>query len=206
MAEDFEKYFRGARLTTNWAARNYDQWADLLAPQRDQPLRIVEVGAWEGRSALFFLNYLPRSTIVCIDTFEGSIEHRNWPAWRRWWQLAKIESRFRGNVAPFGSRVETIKSDSRSALAGLKLAGRSFDFAYIDGSHLAADVYSDALLGWQILDEGGLMVFDDYQRRQGPERDWPSVGIDAFLASVSGEYEEIFRNYQVAVRKTISAA
>lgn len=201
MEQEFERFFSGARLTTNWAARNYQQWATLLAPLREQPLRLVEVGSWEGRSALFFLNFLPNAKIVCIDTFAGSIEHRQWPWWRRWWQLDGIERRFDGNLAPFGARVEKMKADSRTALATLKLADRSFDFIYIDGSHLAADVYSDAVLAWQILAEGGLMVFDDYRRMQGPAHALPSVGIDAFLRSVAGEFDGVFRNFQVAIRK-----
>ena|SRR5215472_17578497 len=41
---------------------------------RKAPLRIVEIGSWEGRSALFFLKYLPYSSIVCIDTFQGTPE------------------------------------------------------------------------------------------------------------------------------------
>lgn len=201
MADDFASYFVTARLTTNWASRNFEQWAALLAPHRSKPVRLLEVGAWEGQSSLFFLNYLPHASIVCIDTFAGSIEHRNWPLWRRLWQLQGIERRFKRNTAAYSSRVEMIKGDSRTALATMKLSGRSFDFIYIDGSHFAADVYCDALVGWQVLDEGGLMVFDDYERKQGREQDWPSVGIDGFLDTVQGQYVEVFRNHQLAVKK-----
>jgi predicted O-methyltransferase YrrM len=44
----------------------------LLHSLREKPARIFEIGSWEGRSALFFLNYLPLSNIVCIDPFEAS--------------------------------------------------------------------------------------------------------------------------------------
>ncbi len=199
--ESFEAYFAGAELTTDWTSRNYALWADLLAPRRHEPLRLLEVGSWEGRSALFFLNYLPNASIVCIDTFAGSVEHRSWPLWRRWRQLNRIEQRFDRNLAPFTSRTQKLKADSGAALAQLGLAGSRFDFVYIDGSHLAIDVYRDAVLSWPLLRDGGVLIFDDYQRKLGPEQDRPAVGIDAFLEAVKGDYAELFRSHQVAVRK-----
>lgn len=199
--EDFERYFATAELTTNWASRNYRIWADLLAARRQEPLKLLEIGSWEGRSALFFVNYLPNATIVCVDTFAGSIEHRTWPFWQRWRQLRHIETRFDKNLAPFAPRVEKLKEDSLVALGKLGLAGRRFDFVYIDGSHLAIDVYRDAGLSWPLLVEGGILVFDDYLRKLGPAEDIPGVGVDAFLKAVEGNYEEIFRGHQIAICK-----
>jgi hypothetical protein len=46
-------------FSSDWAAANFFTWAELLHPLQRQPLRILEIGSWEGRSALFFLNYLP---------------------------------------------------------------------------------------------------------------------------------------------------
>ena len=44
--ESFEAYFTGAELTTDWTSRNYALWADLLAPRRHAPLRLLEIGSW----------------------------------------------------------------------------------------------------------------------------------------------------------------
>jgi hypothetical protein len=98
--------------------------------------------------------------------------------------------------------VHKIKAESIAALGELGLAGKRFDLVYIDGSHLAIDVYRDAVLSWPMVDMGGFVVFDDYQRKQGPAKDLPSVGIDAFLSAVNGEYEEVFRGHQIAIRKS----
>lgn len=198
---DPETYFVGKELTTNWISRNYQLWADVLAPRREEPLRILEIGSWEGRSALFFLNYLPRASIVCVDTFAGSVEHRSWPLWRRLWQLTGIERRFDRNLAPFAERVQKRKEDSLVALGRLAIEGRRFDLVFIDGSHLAIDVYRDGLLAWPLVSAGGIVIFDDYQRKLGPEKDLPHVGIDAFLEAVKGGYEELFRGHQIIVRK-----
>jgi hypothetical protein len=90
---------------------------------------VIEVGSWEGRSALFFMNYLPRSKLVCIDTFESSEEHRAHPeAFAN--DLHEIERRFDANLAPFASRLEKCKARSAVALAEYGIDGRRFDIAY----------------------------------------------------------------------------
>ena len=58
---------------------------------------------------------------------------------------------------------------------------QSFDFIYIDGSHLARDVFIDAALSWNLLKIGGLIGFDDYH--WGDPNDplrRPQIAIDAF--------------------------
>ncbi len=197
----FEAYFVGKEFTTNWAVEHYHLWATILAPWQEQPIRILEIGSWEGRSALFFLNYLRYSSIVCVDTFAGSIEHRAWPVAQQNAQLSGIESRFDNNLAQFAERVEKRKEESLVALGALGIERRQFDLIYVDGSHLAMDVYRDGVLAWPLVMQGGVMIFDDYQRRQGPETDWPHVGIDAFLDVTKGGYEELHRGRQIAIRK-----
>ena len=59
-----------------------------------------------------------------------------------------------------------------------------FDFIYIDGSHQAADVLSDAVNAFKLLRPGGIMCFDDYlwhwaDRPYNP-LDTPKAAIDAF--------------------------
>jgi hypothetical protein len=198
---NFDSYFAGKALTTNWGVDHYDRWAAILAPLRAQALRILEIGAWEGRSALFFLNYLPRSSITCVDTFAGSVEHRAWPLWRRIRQLRGVEGRFDQNLMPFADRVEKRKEDSLVALGKLGMEERRFDLVYIDGSHLALDVYRDGVLAWPLVAPGGIVIFDDYARRQGPAPDWPGIGIDAFVRTLDGNYDELHRGRQLIIRR-----
>jgi len=196
-----DSYFEGKQLTTNWGLRHHQLWAEILAPRRTEPLRILEIGSWEGRSALFFLNYLPHASIVCVDTFAGSIEHRAWPPSQRKSQLSGIEKRFDNNLAPFADRVQKRKEDSLVALGKLGIEGQRFDLVYVDGSHLAIDVYRDGVLGWPTVAPGGIVIFDDYQRKLGAERDLPQVGIDALLETIKENYDELFRGHQIIIRK-----
>jgi hypothetical protein len=82
------------------------------------------------------------------------------------------------------------------------LPWNEFDAAYLDGSHIAADVLEDAVLTWRLLKPGGVLIFDDY--RWDLYRDSvrsPGPGIDAFLAGFAGQYDVLHKDYQVILRK-----
>ncbi len=197
---DTSAWFAGKSFSFDWTSWHFPNWIKLLEPYRGRSLRVLEIGSWEGRSALFFLNHLPRARLTCIDSFEGGKEHRATPDSQAF--LKRVEKWFDANTAPFKKRVEKIKAHSAPALAELGIRRRQFDVAYIDGSHVAADVYSDAVLTWPLIARGGLVIFDDYQWKEDPEPlHNPKPGIDAFLKAIEGQYRVVHRSYQVAIVK-----
>jgi hypothetical protein len=193
-------WYRGCTFSTDWTSSNFAVWIEVLRELRSAPASILEIGSWEGRSALFFLNYLPSCRITCVDTFAGSDEDLVDPKLKAF--LPRIEHRFDANLERFKSRVEKIKTTSQAALAILGIAKRRFDLVYVDGSHRAGDVYADAVLSWPLLNKKGLLIFDDYGWPHGrDERDRPKLGIDAFLWNFVNEYAIVSRGYQVIARK-----
>ena len=187
-------------FSTDWASPHFFMWAELLQAWRGKPVRVLEIGSWEGRSALFFLNFLPNSRIVCVDPFGGSAEHQLDPYYAE--NAAKSEGRFDRNLAGFRDRVEKIKGSSAKILPELGISGRRFDVAYIDGSHMAADVYADAVLAWSLVEPGGILIFDDYEwGEMDAEHERPKLGIDAFLRTIEGRYRELHRGWQIAIAK-----
>jgi predicted O-methyltransferase YrrM len=197
---DAARWYEGGHFSFDWTSWHFPNWIELLKKYRTRKARVLEIGSWEGRSATFFLNYLPRCSVVCIDTFKGGLEHRESRGSSRF--LRNVETRFDANIEQFGGRVEKIKARSADALAKLGVERRQFDLAYIDGSHLAADVYSDAVLTWPLIVRGGLMIFDDYLWDGSPSPlEMPKRGIDAFLRAVAGNYRTALKEYQVAILK-----
>ena len=193
-------WFKGKALGHDWTSWHFPNWAKLLRRYRRTAARVVEIGSWEGRSALFFLNYMPRCRVTCIDTFQGGDEHQ--AAVEASESLPQLEERFDANVAAFANRVRKIKAHSSEALAMLGISGQRFDIAYIDGSHRAADVYRDGALIWPLMAPDGLIIFDDYQWKEMPGRlSKPKLGIDAFLAAFKGRYRLVHKAYQVAIVK-----
>lgn len=192
-------WYAGKDLTVDWTSTCFPIWTTIFSNFRQLPLRILEIGSWEGRSAIFFLNFFPQAAITCVDTFDGGTEHRSGPFAEF---VPHIERRFDSNLAEFGSRVEKIKGDSRTVLPELGLKRRQFDLVYVDGSHRAADVYCDILFAWAMLNRRGLMILDDYKWTDVPgEMNQPKAGIDAFMWSFMKDFKLVHQDYQVILQR-----
>jgi predicted O-methyltransferase YrrM len=123
--------------------------------------------------------------------------------------MGAVESRFDHNIgllrAKYPERyIDQYKATSTAALADIMkpYPNPTFDFIYIDGSHIAKDVLTDACMAWQLLKPKGLMVFDDYM--WGNPRDAlhrPKIAIDAFTNIFAEEAEIVHVGYQLVVRK-----
>lgn len=197
-------YFDGSAFSRDWTSHHIPIWEKLLRERAQEPLRVLEIGSFEGRSALFFLKFLPNCHLTCIDTFEGSVEHRT-PGSRHHTDMSEVEARFDANTKLFSDRLEKLKAFSIEALSELQRESRRFDVVYVDGDHHAASAFTDAQQSWDLLASGGIMILDDYlwqPAKTAAER--PKPGIDAFLQARAGEYEVLHNDYQVIVRKTWS--
>ncbi len=191
-------YFHGKEFTTDWTSEHFALWHRVLAPLRNEPIRILEIGSWEGRSAVFFLNFFRRSTIVCIDTFTGNVEEQTYKVI----PTAGVELRFDRNLAQFRGRIEKIKSESRPALEGLREQGRRFDLAYIDGNHRRDDVMADSLGVWPLLAIGGIVIWDDYTFAMDlPPEERAQPAIDAFLDEHQGHLRLLAKTKQVIAER-----
>ncbi len=198
----------GYQFTQDWFSNNLLVWQTFIAPLAGQEgLKVLEIGSWEGRSTCWLLENIlthDTATITCIDTFEGSYEHQQFnPDY-----LQTVESRFDFNITQTqaGHKVEKCIGRSQTMLRTLPLA--TYDILYIDGSHVAGDVLQDAMLGWDLIKVGGLIIFDDYgfsfgQPQEGkpalPQN--PKVGVDAVLNLFGDRLKVLYKGYQVLVRK-----
>ncbi len=138
--------------------------------------------------------------LVCVDTFGGNVEHALNPHFAA--LVPETERKFDANVASFAGRFEKRKGSSSAVLPQLAIEHRQFDIVYVDGSHRAADVYSDAALSWPMVARNGIVIFDDYEFDQMEgELERPMLGIDIFLAAIDGQYRLVHKGYQVAIVK-----
>ena len=186
----------------NWAPEVWTQLIPLLPERR----AFLEIGSFEGRSAVWIAENMAQdgSHIDCIDTWEGGEEHSAE-------DMAAVEAAFDDNVRISngyyggGRLISKYKETSTYALANRIIetaGGNLYDFIYIDGSHIAKDVLTDACMAWPLLKPKGLMVFDDYM--WGNPRDIlhrPKPAIDAFCNLFAEEAEIVHVGYQLVVRK-----
>lgn len=191
-------------FTEQWFSAGERLWPELIPFLPDRK-KFLEIGSYEGRSSVWLIEHMMQegSKLFCIDTWEGGEEHDKA-------KMLEVEDRFHSNVSLAqkrfpGRKVYSFRSNSLQALSIMNHSDRdlnSFDFIYIDGSHVAKDVLTDACLAWPILKPGGVLVFDDYV--WGNPRDIlhrPKAAIDAFVNIFAEEIEFININYQVALRK-----
>jgi Methyltransferase domain len=201
---EIEGWYRGATFAYDWTSPHFPSWTAVLG-ERHRPLRILEIGSYEGRSAIFFLNYFPASTLTCVDWWNmdtnelellplmpDALEH-----------FAHAEERFDTNLAPYGNRATKLKGNSADVVAQLGVDGSRFDLIYVDGGHRAMWAYRDCTLSWPLLEPDGIMIMDDYAWPV-PLAEWkkPKLGIDRFLSSIGGGYQELHRAYQLIIRKS----
>ena len=91
-------------------------------------------------------------SVVWVDPFTGSEEYTER-------QTNRLFDRFSANVKATGkeSQVRVTRSPSSEALPRLAAEGFRCDFAYVDGSHRAADVLMDLCATWPLLNPGGAL-------------------------------------------------
>lgn len=181
-------------FTTDWFSHNADNWSALLQRYKGQPVRALEIGSWEGRSALWLLeNVLTHADaeIHCVDHWEGGAEHT--PE-----QVEGTYQRFRANVAPHAGKVHTHFGRSETVLRSMT-AVPTYDIIYIDGSHRAQDVLRDAVLAFSVLKVGGVIIFDDYGwGHEKPLVERPFAAINAFVDCFGDELALVMVGYQLA--------
>ena len=68
-----------------------------------------------------------------------------------------------------------------------------FDLIYVDGDHTAASAMVDMLLGWKMLNPGGLMLLDDTNRRWNQGRPGTAESTLAFLATLEDRWFSEYR-------------
>ncbi len=58
------------KFTADWFSSHIPHWERLLRPLAGQPIQALEIGSYEGRSAVWLLQEIlthPESRLTCVD-------------------------------------------------------------------------------------------------------------------------------------------
>ena len=113
----------------------------------------LEIGTYEGCSAIYVANRFKTNKIFCVDIWERVKEEYNEGI-----NFNDIEKNFDKNSKDY-LNISKIKKYSDDFFLSNDLL---FDVIYVDGHHLAEQVYKDAVNSWKVLNSEGLIIFDDY--------------------------------------------
>jgi len=186
-------------FTQDWFSHNIESF-NAIKSRLLHCDSILEIGCFEGRATCWMLEHMlsPNGQIIVVDTFKGSEEHTNIV-------LDHMYERWQTNVDEIklpGQHVIPYKGQSYEMLAHLIAEGSKFDFIYIDGSHTAPDVMTDACMAWGMLRKGGIMLFDDYLWADMPGLlHRPKLGIDYFTTLFSEQNRLALMGYQLGLYK-----
>lgn len=165
-------------------------WKQLF--EEFQPKSVLEIGCFDGRATVFMIENGARY-IDCVDpwTDEGFDD-----VCVSGVTAQGVKDRFHRNtnIAMNNNPGVTIFTHECTSNEFFNMdRGEVYDMIYIDGSHRAIDVLSDAVCAWNCLKKGGIMVFDDYDWLAiddpiGKQR--PRLAIDAWSSVMNLFIEE----------------
>lgn len=121
---------------------------------RHKPRKTMEIGLAHGVSALSILSTLHEQhpggdfQHTAIDPFQSGPMNG----------IGRLLIKDRPELE---AHFQFFENFSDRALPQMLDAGQTVDFAYIDGSHLFEDVIIDMYLTAQLMEVGGIMLFDD---------------------------------------------
>ncbi len=96
---------------------------------------MLEIGSYEGRSAIFFLKNFSDSNISCVDTWSGSDEHSSV-------NFELIEKNFDLNTSFYQSN-NLLRKYKMTSNEFFKKNDKYFDLIYVDGDHSSDQVKID---------------------------------------------------------------
>jgi predicted O-methyltransferase YrrM len=207
------------KFTQNWFSSN--DLAKFLPLQTQEETHILEIGSFEGKSTVWFIDNLldnPKSSITCIDPWISYNQKHD--SMNSYSEDLNSKEQFKNVLDGFvftdeyqtflhniqettkPSQVNIIKGFSKSILPNLITESKKFDVIFIDGNHTAPCVLLDAVMSWELLNVNGYMIFDDYLWCMDlPETLRPKSAVDNFIKNYSDYLEVCFNDYRLAVKK-----
>jgi predicted O-methyltransferase YrrM len=165
----------------------------------EKKIDILEIGTYTGTSLIEIIKSIPNSFGIGVDLWKSYNENHLLSNIDE----LKIKDSFFHNVNVSGlqNRIKGIQSDSKVALLEFIKHSTTFDFIYVDGSHLLLDAYLDIILCWQILEKGGILVIDDYLYKKDSILESPFESVNHFLSLYKEQYKILDFGYRVFLEK-----
>ena len=192
---DFEKFIEKKFFSDKWFLQNFNIFHYFLSDKNNKTFSYLEIGSYEGLSALYILHHYKNSKVVTIDLWNTPNE--NSEALNV--NFSDVEKNFDSNLV--GLNFLKIKGDSVTSLRDLLRKGQKFDVIYIDGSHNGEDILSDAIESYKLLNLNGLIFFDDLVNINKNIKIQSFEGFDFFCNLFKEKIKIIYLSKIAVVRK-----
>lgn len=177
----------------DWFGGKILVWEKIIKELNDQKIDYLEIGSFEGRSAVFVSELKNINSIMCVDTFEGGDEHSSV-------DFKEVFNNLKNNLKKTPNQnYKIFKGKSNNFFVK---NSKKFNLIYIDGSHFYEDVKLDFENSLNYLKKGGVLICDDFL--------WffykdilnnPLRAILECYEKNKNNLEIIFVNYQIIFKK-----
>ena len=168
-----QEFMNKKKTTTDYFSINAFYWNSIINKNL-KDFSYLEIGSWEGTSALYILkNFNPKS-VVCVDIWDLYDDDYKYEQSERF-------KNFKFNLKEYEQKFSFYKNTSDNFFKNNK---KKFNLIYIDGSHEAQQVYRDLRNSWNCLEDDGVIICDDYfygSLYDKQTEDMPAVSINKFL-------------------------
>ena len=125
---------------------------------------IVELGAWTGRSTRHLANLAPRATVIAIDHWQGSPEHKSDAELAPF--LPRLFETFLSECWSYRTQIIPLRAETVEGLRRIAEAGLEPDLVYVDADHSFEHVVADLQAAMDLFPKAAI-VGDDW--------DWEGV-------------------------------
>ena len=143
-------FLKNKKITNDYFSMhsyNFFKYLNLL----EGNFNYLEIGTYEGNSAMFVANTFPKSKVYCVDNWNKTEEYGDQ-------NFDIVEKNFDYNTSSF-KNILKFKNNSDDFF---KKNNTLFEVIYIDGYHKDFQVLKDCRNAWKILKKNGLLICDDY--------------------------------------------
>ena len=189
-----QSYLQTKKISADYFSINSYYW-DHLINKYFKEFSYLEIGSFEGNSALYILKNFKPKKVICVDIwdkYDDKYKDEN---------LEMFEN-FKSNLSEFNDKFSFFKSTSDDFF---KINHEKFDVIYIDGWHEAPQVYKDLSNSWDSLNFNGLIICDDYfygDIRFNTSSNLPANAINQFLFEKKNHLKVIcVNNTQIFLKK-----
>ena len=185
--------FKSINYNEKWFCNNLN-YLSVNFKDINNVKNILEIGSYEGRSAIFFLKNFYGSKITCVDTWCGSDEHKSV-------NFELIEENFDLNTSFYQSN-KTLFKHKMTSNEFFKKNRKYFDLIFVDGDHSSDQVKVDLINSWNILKNGGYLILDDYMWWFYKDlKKNPSTPINNFIKENISNISKLNIWHQVIIKK-----
>ena len=187
-----QNFIKNKKITNDYFSPHSFNFFNILKKKKSF-FEYLEIGSFEGNSALFVAKNFSMSKISCVDPWIKTSEYAEEL------NFIDVEKNYDENIKEF----KNIKKIRMTSDAFFENNSKMFDVIYVDGYHYGPQVLKDLRFSWKFLNHEGYLICDDYIWNLSEKSEiTPCFAINKFLGEINNEFIiKKVSNSQIFIKK-----